>query len=200
MQETQRWGNRAGFHLASTEPIFLLPTQLGYTYLTDWLSHLFYLKYALILGKRLYSFHSTNWLWLAYSILRFHDLVGNNTLSAKFSAGYLLVYFHQGKQENSSTAIPLAPFVDSLAYTVSCAARNPSLVWAESFPVTVFIHGLSHVRASRLVGNQAAELKESVLESPMWLAEAASPLLRRGICQLTPSRRACENREYLEVF
>lgn len=124
VQENQRWGNWAGFHLASTEPIFLLQTQLGYTYLTDWLIYLLYLKYAVILEKKLYSFHSTNWLWLAFSILHFHDLDGNNTLSAELSTGNLLVCFQQWMQEKSSTAMPLAPFVDSVAYTVNCVSKQ----------------------------------------------------------------------------
>lgn len=52
----------------------------------------------------------------------------------------------------------------------------------------------------QIAGNQAAEPKESVLESPMWLAETTSLLLRRGMCQLTLSTIGCEDREYLEVF
>lgn len=200
MQENQRRGNRSGFHLAATEPIFLLQTQRGYTYLTHWLSHLFYLKDAVILGKRLYSFHSTNWSRLAYSVLHFHDVVGNNTLSAKFSAGYLLVYFHQWMQENPGTAIPLVPFGDSVAYTVNCVSKKSESLLGWELSCSCFHSWTHYVHASRLVGNQAAELKESGLESPVWLAEAERPLLRRGICQLTPSRRSCENREYLQVF
>lgn len=75
-----------GFYRA----FFSLETHLSYTCLTDWFSHWLYLKHDVILAKRLYGFHSTNWLCLAFFILYFHYLVGNNTLSAKLSAGYLL--------------------------------------------------------------------------------------------------------------
>ena len=40
------------------------------------------------------------------------------------SAGYLLVCFHQWMQEKSSTAMPLAPFVDSVAYAVNCVSKK----------------------------------------------------------------------------
>lgn len=103
-------------------------------------------------------------------------------------------------QENSSTAIPPAPFVDSIAYTVSCVSKKSRshLGWELScYCFHLWTHSCLYQRACRKSRSRTESICSGILA---WLEEADSPHPRRGICQLAPSSRDCENREYLKVF